>query len=290
MFVKPYNTLNKSYYTPTFTEYRGVKLDENGQILYRKDTCSFRHDLDFDLCVDFLDKKYVNSKDVEVWIHACSIGEGTYSLAAQMDSSLGARAEKFKPFKARDIDADNIRLAQNPVYKFHSYELSHANFQLKKPIDYYYKLIGTEKGYQKRVPAEILRTFVQFERSDILDDVKYMRPFDTVLSARNFWPYLKRKQALILAYQIAKRFDPSCTLILGDFDFESDMEYMLEHFLFKKTACKNVYEKTVKSLPSINNLSLYPEDKEFLAEYIENNAKFVLQKYLLHLKRILKIK
>ena len=101
---------------------------------------------------------------------------------------------------------------------------------------------------------------------------------------------MSKEKALILAYEIAKKFDPSCTLILGDFDFENDMEYFLKHFLFKKTRCRNVYEKTVKSLPSIYNLGLHIEDRNILEKYIENNMKFSLQKYLLRAEKILRLK
>ena len=280
--------LNKNYIKPTFTEYRNVKLGQQGEIIYRMDTCSFRQDLEFDKLVRFLDKKYINSKDVNVVIHACSIGEGAFSLAAVMDYLLGERANKFKPIKAIDKDPTCIAIANNPVYKFRDYELNYAKHYLKNTIEYYYKLIETGFCSQKREPSDILKKSVQFRQGDIFNDVKHLRSYDTVLAARNFWPYLTQEEAVILAYEIAKRFDKSCTLIVGSFDISLGLEKILKTFEFKPTNIENVYEKTIDFLPPLEDLQIDYTYKQILASYLPAKKISFIKKQLKNLIKIFK--
>ena len=260
---------NKSAAVPTFTEYRDFVMDENNEkLLYRMDTCSFRHDLCFDDVVNFLECKYPEKDNVEFWVHACSIGEETHSFAAQLDSSLGEGASKYYPIHSRDINSNCINKAKNPLYKFRSYEFSHANFQLRNGVDAYYDLVEKGYCYELRKPKDKIRAVVEFKQADIFEDYKNIRPHRAVLAARNFWQYLNTDSAILLAYKLAKHFDNTCVLIIGDCDREAGIPAILEKFNFKESSSvSNVFEKISNSLPGLKELGLFYPIRRFLQAY-----------------------
>ena len=62
-----------------------------------------------------------------------------------------------------------------------------------------------------------MTTKVDFKVSNLLHDYKRIEPENSIVFARNFWPYLK-EDAITLAKKLASRMGENSTLILGRFD------------------------------------------------------------------------
>ncbi len=289
MRVSGYNTFyHNNNIKPTFTEYRDFVMNNNGRLDYRMDTCSFRHDIDFDRFAKFLGDKFPNLSDVEFVVHACSDGEEAYTYASAFDCVLGDRAKPLYPLTAKDLNPKCVELANNAVYKMKSYELDHAKFQLSGKVDDYYKLLEKGNCYELRTPSDKIKHLVKFAQGNIFNDIDNLKGHKTVLSARNFWQYLKSEDAILLAYKIAKKFDSTCMLVIGHCDKDAGIGEILTELHFREVPeLNNVFVKTSDSLPSPGKLHLtysarkLLQDFEYLhmskfSKFMYNLAKFVI--------------
>ena len=268
MYINSLSLNNNLYNTcasPSFTSFKREVKNKNGLLSYRGDTCSFRHDLDFDLLVNYLNSKYKKANKVNVIMHACSSGEEVYSFAAALKSILGDECKKFTPLQARDLDPVHINLAKSAHYSMESYELDNAKINLAgDSLDKYYDLLDRGYMYELRTPNKDLKSMVRFKQADILKDVDFIPKKNTVLFARNLWPYLENMQSALLAYKLSKIFDKSSLLVIGDFDVEFGMGYLLESVGFKKTIIRNVYEKAENFILDLEKTNFDDETKKIL--------------------------
>lgn len=273
---------------PTFTEYRDFVNNSEGLLNYRMDTCSFRYDLDFNRFANFLGDKFPNLSDVEFVVHACSDGEEAYSYASALDCVLGDRAKPLFPIKAKDYNPKCVDLAKKAVYKMMSYELDHAKVQLSDKFDKYYNLLDKGYCYELRTPSDRLKSLVNFSQADILRDVDNFKGHKTVLSARNFWQYLKPETVVILAYKIAKKFDSSCVLVIGQCDVHAGVDEILKEFYFTEVpGLDNVFVKTRDSLPPPDELNVLYSIRKYLNEY-EYLQMSKFSKFMYKLSKFLK--
>lgn len=236
--------------TPSFGAFFNEIKDEDGKIIYRGDTRICRDDLDFPAAIDFLDKKYKNVPKVNVIMHACSDGEEVYSFIGVLVAKLGENAEKFLPIKAKDIDANHLKLAKRGVYNVTRTEYIMANdYMLGNFYNFFDFLphkISTDPRlrYTTTIKAnEYLKSLVNFGQGNIIDDMKRVSLKDTVLFARNFWPYLTMEESRDLISTISKNADKSFTLVIGDYDKEFGFDKLLKSAGFVETEVENVFEK-----------------------------------------------
>lgn len=255
---------------PTFGMYFNDVKGANGNLRYRGDTRLCRDDLDFPAVVNFLDKKYKDVPKVNVIMHACSDGEEVYSFLGVLVSKLGEKAAKFLPVCAKDIEANHLKLAKRGVYNITRSEYEMANDDMNGNFYTFFEPMP-KKGssdprlkYTRTVKVEhSLKSLVNFAQSNILDDMENVNLKNTVLFARNFWPYLSKDEIGRLVDLLAKNTDESSTIIIGDYD--SVCRELLISAGFIETEIDNVFEKSKineyknpkSDIYKYNNFSLY---------------------------------
>lgn len=214
--------LNNSISFGTF--FRDVE-SKDGKIIYRGDTAICRNDIYFPDVIDFLDNKYKNTPKVNVIMHACSDGEEAYSFLSVLLSQLEEKAAKFLPLDARDIDLNHLKLAKRGIYNITKSEYEIANESLNGNFYMFFEPMPTHDSkdprlkYTRTVKVEhSLKSLVKFKQADIIEDVKNMDLKNTVLFARNFWPYLSQNRVIELANLLSMKADNSFTLIIGEYD------------------------------------------------------------------------
>lgn len=256
-----------SKYLPTFKSYKHEVFNQNGTIKYRGDTCMFRGDLDFTKIVNFFENKYKDISKVKVIIHACSDGEEVYSFIAKLLDSIGIqKASKYFPVSARDIDEGHINLAKSGKYTIEDFEQYFINSNLSNGYKQYFDNNGINFSRICISAKENLKNHVNFSTSNILDDVKSNKLKNTVLFARNFWPYLSKEDAKKLAKYLSYNMDNSSALIIGNFDKSYNIDFLLNEYGFIED-------------DSIANLFLKDN---------RNNINNSIKKYLRLLKKIIK--
>lgn len=239
------------FHNPSFGIFFHDVQHDDGEIRYRGDTALCRDDLYFPEVVDFLDNKYKNVPKVNVVMHACSDGEEVYSFLGVLISKLKEKASKFLPLTAKDLDSEHLKLAQRGVYDITDTEYVMANEYMNGDFYNYFELIPSRGSTDPRMKhthtvkvEHSLKSLINFSLGNILEDAKKIDFKNTVLFARNFWPYLSYEEQHKLARILSKKMDRSSTLIIGDYDKEaSDIGELLRMYGFEETKVCNVFEK-----------------------------------------------
>lgn len=259
----------KSYNFVSFGSYFHNVNDDDGKLKYRGDTSMSRMDLCFPDLVDFLDKKYLSAPKVNVIAHACSNGEEAYTFLSVLKARLGANSKKYTPIIAKDIEPEHLKIAEKGVYALRRFEYEMTNtytsekfkdyFNFVEPSDsesYKKNFIFKEKPIFVSVKKE-LSDNVKFRKGNILEDVKNNNLKNTVLFARNFWPYLSKQEIEELSDILAQKMDNTSTLIIGDYDKEYGIDKLLEKKGFVETPVENVYELPHKSNYTYSTSKIY---------------------------------
>ena len=233
-------TFNPVYNNINFKHYRHEILNKSGRVINRGDTCLFRHDLNFDYLINFLDFKYCDADKVNIIAHACSDGEEVFSLVSKMIDSLSYKnAKKYLPVQARDVEKEHINIAKKGRYFLHSTENGAIDFYLGDRFQDYFNFI---KLNMVKVSPQ-LQNSVNFSQSNIMDDVKKTDFNNTVLLARNFWHYLDDEDIDKLAMNLSHRMNKSSTLVIGDYDKQYNIDEILRRYGFFESQVRNVFEK-----------------------------------------------
>ena len=242
------------FYNPSFGIFFNDVNNDDGGLCYRGDTVLCRDDLYFPEVIDYLDSKYKNVSKVNVIMHACSDGEEVYSFLSVLISSLGQKAAKFLPVKAKDIDSEHLKLAQKGIYHITDSEYIMANDCMNGNFYNFFEPIPNKTSKDPRLKYTTavkvdnsLKSLVMFEQRNIIEDAKKNDFKNTVLFARNFWPYLSIEERHELAKTLSKKMDKTSTLIIGDYDKEdADIGALLRMYGFEETHVNNVFEKRKK--------------------------------------------
>lgn len=218
-------------YAPTFTSNcREVTYKEhrdvtgNLAVKHRNTTCFYRSDLNWDDLVEYLDKKYAKENKINTYCYACSDGSEPYSFIMKMISKLGNdKADKFFPIEAKDYDSFIIDKALSKRIGLVSYEPRSINDQIKGSLDDYMEFLGKSdlKSYVELVYAvkDNLFSKVHFTQANVLADVNKIKPDNSVVFCRNFWPYLRDQNKInSLAQSLYQRLGNNSCVILGDYD------------------------------------------------------------------------
>ncbi len=234
----------------------------------------FRSDIEWNLFSHFVEKKFENVDKVNVYDFGCSDGSEAYTfLISLLNNTSAANARKFVPIKAYDIDKDAIKRAKkegvnlSPDEKFaigwqqkYGFKIFFDEYILTSACStkqkYGFKTFfgeGKDKMYK---PKDVLSKNVIFKKGDITKDYKKIKPENSIVFARNFWPYLDYVECKELAKNLGEKMGDNSLLIIGNFDvagyegkYCEDFETILSKAGFKKTLVKYVYEKR----PAVTN-------------------------------------
>ena len=217
-------------------------------VKHRNDTWLFRDCLDWKRFGNFLVEKYKDLPKINVFNYACSNGSEAYTFIMEMFSHHDyGTARKFMPVIAKDYDQTAIDYAKSGLIKIEVGEKGGVNLH----TDGKFPMFFTESDlYEKDLyePRHMLSSNVIFSQADILEDYKTMPKDNTVVLARNFWPYLKYNDRIELAKNLYNHLGENCTLVIGKFDNigswdNSPTRQILENAGFKQTQIENVFTK-----------------------------------------------
>ena len=233
------NNLNSNI---SFKLYRHNIYDQAGNVINRADTCILRNDLDFDALIYYFDDKYVRCNKVNIIDHACSVGQETISLLL-MILNYSKNPKKYLPINAYDKELNYLEFAKNGIFKLESFEKAAIEFYLKENFEKYVTKIDSKifNVYYK-LKDNLMKNII-FNQSDIIKDVDKFDYKNTALFLRNCWPYFSENDAIYVAKTLSEKMDKTSTLIIGDYDKSSGIDFLLKDYGFSRTHLDNVYEK-----------------------------------------------
>ena len=248
------NYYNKTQ-SPNFKSWTREVLHKNSDpygfvklVKHRNDTWLFRECLDWKRFGNFLVEKYKDIPKVNVFNYACSNGSEAYTFLMEIFSHHGySIATKFTPIYAKDYDQTAIDYAESGLITIEEGEKGSVNLNTEGrfPMFFIESDLPEKNLYETR---HILSNNVVFSNANILDDYKTMPKDNTVVLARNFWPYLKYNERIELAKNLFNHLGNNCTLVIGKFDNigswdNTPTRQILESAGFKQTQIENVFTK-----------------------------------------------
>ena len=202
------------------------------ELAYRNDTSIFRDDLLWDDFIKFLKFKYEDLKKVNVYNYACSNGSESFSLVMKMLSCLGKKdSEKFFPIIAKDVDSLAIENAKSNSIPIDWFEKSKINLHTDNNFAEYFTKDFSSNWYDGETvfycPVKELTENVRFSKGDIMKDYKRIEPENSVVLARNFWPYLLEDIPRLIL-RLAEQMGKNSTLVIGGFDVNGCKNYNID--------------------------------------------------------------
>lgn len=267
------NNIQNSSLNVTNINFKGFQrtiTKPNKGLLYRNDTWFFRNEGFWNDLTTFLKEKYKHIPKVNVYNYGCSDGSEPLSfvmkILAYNDKDL---EKKFLPITAKDIDEFVIKKAKSKDYFFLKQEERDkinlfTNGQFKK----FFSEIDTTLNGCFAYANPNLYNHINFSVADIKKDFKNIKPENSIVFVRNFWPYIKperriintikktlnknsdeitenRKARLEILKNLFSHLEKNSLIIIGDFDEKQiyNFEQEIQDAGFKKTTLKYVFEK-----------------------------------------------
>lgn len=244
---------------PTFGDYykiilKGDKVAKNFKVSDVKYSCATMFVRGMNTLRDFTKyilKKYENVPKVNFYDYACSDGSETYSYILALLSIGGEEAiKKFCPIIAKDIDSTAIFRAKHGKYYLTPREMSNIEILTNKDMEeFFYSDYPVDKLRNAIwYPKSTLTANAKFSVANILKDYTTINPQNSIVSVRNFWPYLEPEDRENLANGLYSHLDKSSVLIIGDFDkhnglFNTETGKYLTDAGFKESEVECVYIK-----------------------------------------------
>lgn len=199
------------------------------EIAHRNDTSFVRHlGVDKKACgnasswlkvMDYLVNKYKNVSRVNIYNYACSDGSEPYTFLIALLSRYDKETQKkFNKIIAIDHDKEAILKAKKGIYQISQRELDNLQELSNNNIDEFLNIeYNPEENIYNATVKDMLKSKIKFINADILKDYKRISPKNSIVFARNFWPYLKENMAKLLSH-LNLQMGENSTLIIGDYD------------------------------------------------------------------------
>lgn len=219
------------------------------EVQHRNDTLFFRDGSFWNKLVDFFATKYKDVSKVNVYDYACSNGSEAYTFIMSLLSRLDENfVKKFFPILAKDYDSYAIEVAQENNLPISEAEIADINMLTGGQFT---RFFGAGKSFDKwgtgYYPARNeLKDNVVFTQADILEDYKNINPTNSIVFARNFWPYLTGENQIRLAKNLYKQLDKNATVVIGQYDlmdirFTKQADDLLRNAGFKEVINSDLY-------------------------------------------------
>lgn len=231
-------------YSPSFKTNDRVVKALDSSVKWRNTTNFFRPDLRWNEMVEYFVKKYKNVDKVRVICYACSDGSEPTSLAMKFIDRLGKKADKFFPIMAKDIDPDIIKKANSGKISIEHCDFDLIAGRLRKSVTNYLTippLLPTMHSVEATVNPQV-RDSIHYTVADVRNDIDTIPEENTIVFARNFWPYLRDKDEVFRQIQtLSQKLKQNGTLVIGNFDTFANIHEALFCTGFRETL-PNVYE------------------------------------------------
>ena len=258
MRVQPIQN-NFKYKTPAFrsishTILVNPKIGEiDTNVLNRWNSSVFRGDLPIVPITEYIRKFLPFIDKINIYDYGCSNGSEPFSLVMKFFIEFGEMAkQKIFPIIAKDVHSDVIEMAKSGKLALDVDEVDaindHTGGNAHLFFGNYLSSCDLENDYYEVKP--ILSDNVLFSQADIVEDYKNIKPENSIVFARNFWPYLSEEQRIKLAEGLYNQLDKNSRVIIGGFDSyakdgktETTAEKLLKKVGFKLTENKYIYSK-----------------------------------------------
>lgn len=200
--------------------------------------------------INFLVNKFNNTGKVNIYNYACSDCSELYTfLMALMSRKDKNKDLSFDKIYAIDYDKEAINKAKKGEYKLSHREYNSIQDLTDNNIGEFLDISYDEVNkIYKAKPKDILKSKVELINADALKDYKRIKPQNSIVLARNFWPYLEEKMPALLE-KFNERLKNNSVLVIGDFDkracpyfgFEIIREIIKKGF--KQTGLECIFEK-----------------------------------------------
>lgn len=242
--------IQNNNYNPKFSSWtREVYEPLNAstrQLKHRNNTCIYRDGAIWERMCQFFVDKFKDVPKVNVYNYACSNGSEPYTFLMELISNFPKDiVEKFTPVIAKDYDETAINIAQSKKIPININEYAKIQHFTKRHFDRFF--CDYDYRSDSYIPSDELFSNVQFETADIRNDYLNIEPQNSIVFARNFWPYLDRMDMVYLARNLGKHLQKGSFLVRG-FGFDNrGTNYKLDINLFdsgfKRTEIEGVMEK-----------------------------------------------
>lgn len=229
--------------------YNHAKNEYIVDLHHRNDTEFFRDSEFWAQFSYFLVNTYKDTPKVNVYSYGCSDGSEPYTFVMRMLSMYPeAEAKKFLPIIAKDYDKAAIKKAvEREEYFIQSYEKADIEYYTK---GCYKRFFHTNKPYGSCEYASVkdeLFNNVKFNVANIEKDYTNIVPQNSVVIARNFWPYIESwSQRQKVLNNLGSRLREKSFLVIGIYDQKGTCWKIDNQILdagFKRTNLPLVFEK-----------------------------------------------
>ena len=219
----------------------------NIELAHRNTTYLFRNKNFWKPFVTYMATVFKDIPHINVYDFGCSDGSEAYTLIMSLFSHLKKEiAEKFLPIIAKDYDSYAIDTAKKGRIAISCPEECNINDCTCHRFNDFFEEIP-DVVYSKEPlysPKNILKDNVTFEIGNICEDYKNIIPDNSIVFARNFWPYLEEKEKLDLIKNLHNTLGENSYLVIGKFDIENcSLNKCIESFGFKPVLSDYVFKK-----------------------------------------------
>lgn len=230
-----------------------LKLDK---LLYSNYTQFFRQstlagvevDLNWKEFRKTIKEQFSKTPNVNVYDFACSDGSETYSLIMTLMDEFGKESEKFFPIQAFDIDKEMIETATSGFVPCNKSDYRRIKNNLSLDTMENFEIIDmslfSDIRYRHIFRAnDELKSKVRFKQSDVADEIKNVKPDNSLVLCRNFWPYLGRGKTTKVLSSLLQKLQSNSLVVIGEFD--RTVDYVLpifEQYGYQEIAT-NVFKK-----------------------------------------------
>lgn len=248
-------TQYKYGYKPNFTAYWQNIKSIHGKPISENNTAFFRTDLDWDSFTQKLIEKYKNTDKVNIHCFGCSDGVEPFSLAMLLIKKLGEKgAKKFFPIIASDIDPKILENPKKGLVRLSDSDLENIEENLGKDYSKFIKHddnFKIDKSYNSDEEicdgqiAQVVRDAVEFRNYDLKSNISSLPRTNTVVMARNFWPYIPNEDQPKIAKALGNRLGNNSMITTGSYDTSKHVnaEQLLRENMFNMTDVRYCLEK-----------------------------------------------
>ncbi len=242
-------TFQQSWLRESLTSLKSTRYDR--YMLNRNDTFFFRPNPSWKELTSLLEFKFSDVPKVNVYDYACSNGSEAYTFLMEMFSECSENfVKKFLPVIAKDVDPVAIKKATQRGIAMETAEINSINMHTRNNFTKFFNESGFISDDEEvvYVPKPILKDNVIFSQANILNDIENIEPENTVVFARNFWPYLLAQERVELAQKLGERLKSNSVIVFGDFDtfgtqLDTPIETLLRNVGFEDSGIRFIMEK-----------------------------------------------
>ena len=246
--VSFYNPNNIQRHKPVAFGFNyGEVLDNKGNLKYKVLSDYMRSDLEWDRIAEVFESKFPGDEKVNFFVIGCSSGEEVFSYIMKLKTALGDRFKKYMKIVGIDINENNILTAKHGIIPMSVHEKNKIENRTNGNINEFLEYEKVNSFLYLSRPKSILTENSCFYRGDIRDIIDNLPEDRVILSCRNMWQYIPRKDQETLLKKLAEKYDGKQFILqIGKTDISNHdgIELLLRRYGFCPNGTDYMYEKT----------------------------------------------